>query len=149
MENTLHETIAPATTAKPFYDLCVQLFDCVRDHDFDTLASICDDDFGIVDLNTEGKNVVVRDRAGWEAWFRSLFGQLKKMDAKTWTEITGYDALETPEMGYSVVDFDQKLVVDGKTLSFSCVTTIIWKKTASGWKESRYHCSLLDVKQVA
>ena len=52
-------------------------------------------------------------------------------------------------MGYCVVDFDQMLVMaDGKRLRFSCLSTIIWKKTGLGetWKEARYHSSLLGVQ---
>ena len=134
---------------KPFFALTQQLFAHVRDHAFEPLAQLCDDDFGIVDINAEGGTLVVRDRAGWEAWFRGLFAQLTELRAQTWSEITRYEASQTAEMGYSVVDFDQMLVMaDGKRLRFSCLSTIIWKKTGPGetWKEARYHSSLLGVK---
>ncbi|MGK7395405.1 MAG: nuclear transport factor 2 family protein [Candidatus Cyclobacteriaceae bacterium M3_2C_046] len=130
---------------KPFYRESLQLFEAVSQHDFTTLASLCDDDFGIVDLNEEGKNVVIRDRKGWEQWFTNLFAKLKQMKAETWTEITNYEALKGTDMGYSVVDFDQLLKLEQDTLRFSCITTIIWKKTEQGWKESRYHSSLIKV----
>lgn len=133
---------------KPFYKESVTLFESVSKHDFDTLANLCDDDFGIVDLNEEGKNVIIRDRKGWEDWFQTLFKKLDQMKADTWTEITQYDAIKSTDMGYSVVDFDQFLKVGEQTLKFSCVTTIIWKKTDQGWKESRYHSSLIGVTEA-
>ena len=131
---------------KPFYNLTLQLFKCVELHDFDTLANLCDDDYGIVDLNEEGKNMIIRDRAGWEEWFRTLFVKLDHMKANTWTEVTNYEAVQEDNMGYSVVDFDQLLEVDNKKMRFSCIVTIIWKKTPDGWKEARYHSSLIGVK---
>ncbi|UYZ58261.1 nuclear transport factor 2 family protein [Hymenobacter latericus] len=132
---------------KPFFAETQQLFDNVRDHAFEPLAALCDDDFGIVDINAEGGTLVIRNRAEWESWFRNLFGQLDAMDARTWSEITGYQAVKTAEMGYSVVDFDQMLVHNGKRLRFSCLSTIVWKKVGNAWKEARYHSSLLGVRE--
>lgn len=131
---------------KPFFAETQQLFAHVRDHAFEPLAALCDDDFGIVDINAEGGTLVVRNRAEWEAWFRGLFSQLTALQAQTWSEITGYEAVQTAEMGYSVVDFDQLLVLPDKRLRFSCLSTIIWKKVGDTWKEARYHSSLLSVK---
>ena len=91
---------------KPFFGLTQQLFAHVRDHAFEPLAQLCDDDFSIVDINAEGRTLVVRDRAGREAWFRGLFEQLTTVGAQTWSEITRYEASQTAEMGCSVVDFD-------------------------------------------
>ena len=134
-------------TEKPFYAETVQLFAHVRDHAFEPLAALCDDDFGIVDINAEGGTLVVRNRAEWEAWFRGLFAQLTQLQAQTWSEITNYEAVQTVEMGYCVVDFDQFLVTpDGKRLRFSALSTIIWKRVGDTWKEARYHSSLLGVK---
>ncbi len=132
---------------KPFFDLTVEMLNCVRDHNFDRLSEICDDDFGIIDINPEGGSVVIRDREGWENWFNGLFAKLKAMNAQTWSEITSYEAIKTDEMGYCVVDFDQMLVVGGKKMRFSVLSTIIWKRVEDTWKESRYHCSLLKVKE--
>ncbi len=128
----------------PFFHHTQTLFRCVSEHDFDTLAALCDDDFGIVDLNEKGDNVIVHDRAGWENWFRTLFARLDQMQARTDTEIEDYQALETPEMGYSVVRFCQRLYVQEQVFRFNCVVTIIWKKVGDDWKESRWHCSLID-----
>lgn len=135
----------PATMdTMPFAQETEMLFRCVSEHDFDTLAALCDDDFGIIDLGTEGQNVVVETRQEWEAWFNKLFAQLDAMDAHTSTEIQKYQALQMGAMGYSVVDFYQLLTVAGETARFNCVATIIWKQTADGWKESRWHCSLIN-----
>lgn len=132
---------------KPFYQETLTLFNSVAKHDFDTLASLCDDDYGIVDLNEEGKNIIIRTRAEWEDWFHTLFQKLDKMQARTWTEVTNYEAVKEDKLGYSVVDFDQLLEVGDQKLRFSCIVTIIWKKTNKGWKEARYHSSLISVKQ--
>ena len=91
---------------KPFFGLIQQLFAHVRNHAFEPLAQLGDDDFGIVDINAEDGTLVVRDRAGWKAWFRGLFERLTTMGAQTWSEITRYEASQTAETGYSVVDFD-------------------------------------------
>jgi hypothetical protein len=48
-------------------------------------------------------------------------------------------------MGYSVVDFDQVFIGQGKRLRFSVLATIIWKRAGDGWKEARYHSSMLKV----
>lgn len=131
---------------KPFYQETIKLFDSVASHNFEMLANLCDDDFGIVDLNEEGKNIVIRDRQGWEDWFHNLFKRLEQMKAATWTEVTNYEAIKREDMGYGVVDFDQILIVGNQKLRFSCIATIIWKKDGGNWKESRYHSSLLSVK---
>jgi ketosteroid isomerase-like protein len=132
---------------KPFYQQTLILFDSVSKHDFNTLADLCDDDFGIVDLNTEGNNVIISTREEWENWFHTLFSQLKEMNASTSTEILNYQSLKEETLGYSVVDFCQLLTVDGTTARFNCVATIIWKKTDQGWKESRWHASLTNVEK--
>lgn len=131
--------------AKPFYDLTVSLLGCVRDHDFDTLARLCDDDFGIVEITTTGGSLVIRDRPGWEGWFTGLFAQLDEAKARTWSEVTGYDVRVGADMAFSVVDFDQMFVTEHESLRFSVIATIIWKQVDGIWQESRYHSSLIGV----
>ena len=131
---------------KPFFDLTEEMLGCVSDHNFHRLAEICDDDFGIIDINTEGGSEIIRDRQGWENWFKTLFSKLEKMNASTWSEITNYEALAYTDMGYSVVDFDQVFIVDNRKMRFAVIATIIWKKEEGLWKESRYHSSLVNVK---
>lgn len=137
-----------AMQEKPFFALTTQMLDCVRDHDFGTLSKICDDDFGIVDIETTGGSLIIRDRAGWEEWFTGLFAQLDAMRAQTWSEITGYEAVRSGDMGYSVVDFDQTLVTEDEKLKFSVIATIIWKRVDGRWQESRYHSSLVRVQKM-
>lgn len=144
-QNTPPAVIAPAEMDDdPFAQETKTLFRCVSEHDFNTLAALCDDDFGIIDLGTEGQSVVIETRKEWEDWFHTLFAKLDQMQAHTATEINKYQALQSGSMGYSVVDFCQLLVVDGHVLRFNCVVTIIWKRVGGGWKESRWHCSLID-----
>ncbi len=133
--------------SKPFFDLTRTMLDCVRDHNFRDLAQICDDDFGIIDINTAGGSEIIRDRAGWEAWFQGLFVQIDAMQAQTWSEITGYEAVRAGDMGYSVVDFDQVFIAGGKRMRFAVIATIIWKRAGEVWKEARYHSSLVQVKE--
>lgn len=128
----------------PFFAETVELLRSVRDHDFDSLADLCDDDFGIVDLDQSGGSVMVRTRAEWEKWFRRLFAELDAVGADTDSEILDYQAMAIAEMGFSVVEFRQSLTLGEATALFDCVTTIVWKLTKSGWKEARWHVSLLS-----
>ncbi len=141
---TIPEISYPADwQSKPFFALTVEMLGCVRDHNFSRLEQICDDDYGIVDIDTEGGSRIARNQTEWAAWFTGLFKQLDTLQATTWSEVTGYEALEKQGMGYSVVDFDQLFVVGEKRMRFSVIATIIWKRSGDGWQESRYHGSLL------
>lgn len=137
--------VADADSAeKPLLEPTCQLFEYVATKNFDALAALCDDDFGIVDLDPEGKNVMVRTRAEWESWFKNLFHQLDSLNARTHTRITKYDALPSPEMTMTVVEFTQFLELNGERHPFDCVATIVWKWTGEAWKEARWHVSLLQ-----
>lgn len=127
-----------------FFDETVTLLRSVRDHDFDTLAALCDDDFGIVDVDPAGNAKPIRDRAGWEDWFRELFATLNSMGAVTDSTIDDYQAIASDDMGYSVLDFTQTLTVGAHIASFECIATIIWKRTDHGWRESRWHASVIS-----
>jgi len=132
-------------TDRPFFAETLVLLRAVREHDFDTLAALCDDDFGIVDIAPDGSGVPIRTRAEWEAWFRDgLFPRLEALGADTDSEVTGYQALVSGDLGYGVVDFRQSLTIGGLVATFDCIATIIWKQTATGWKESRWHCSVIS-----
>jgi hypothetical protein len=139
----------PEHENKPFFAETVTLLRSVRDHDFDTLAELCDDDYGIVDIAPDGTNVAVRSREEWEAWFHGLFAQLNAMQAGTDSEILAYDSVGTDMMGYSVLEFRQSLAVGDLVASFDCMTTIVWKKVDGVWREARWHGSVLssDVPQ--
>ncbi|MGF1663730.1 MAG: nuclear transport factor 2 family protein [Kineosporiaceae bacterium] len=129
---------------KPFLTETLTLLRSVRDHDLPTLAGLCDDDFGIVDIAPDGGSVPIRTRAEWEDWFRSLFAQLDAMGAATDSEVLAYDALAAGDLGYGVLEFRQTLTVGPHTATFDCVATIVWKRTPEGWRESRWHCSVLS-----
>lgn len=148
METTHYKTSDNNTnsfTEKPFFELTKEMLGCVRDHNFERLSQICDDDYGIIDINTEGGSEIIRTREGWENWFKGLFQKLETMHAKTWSEITHYEAVKHDTMGYSVVDFDQVFHAGDQKLRFKVIATIIWKLDNGVWKESRYHSSLISV----
>jgi hypothetical protein len=115
----------------------------VRDHDYATLRQLCDDRYGIIDINDTGGTMETRNRADWEHWFTSLFAELDAMQAKTWRVITEYKAVQGTDMGDAVVFFNQYLEVARQAQCFKATSTIIWKLTDSGWKEARDHGSLL------
>lgn len=134
----------PAHADKPFFAETLTLLRSVRDHDFDTLAELCDDDHGIVDIAPDGTNVAIRSRQEWEDWFHGLFAQLDAMRAATDSEILAYDAVATDAMGYSVVEFRQTLTVGDLTATFDCMATIVWKHADGAWREARWHGSVLS-----
>ncbi len=134
----------PEHESKPFFEQTVQLLRAVRDHDFDTLAGLCDDDFGIVDIAPDGSNVAIRSRAEWEGWFQGLFAQLSEMRADTDSAILAYDAVQSDDMGFSVLEFQQSLTLGELSATFDCMTTIVWKLVDGAWKEARWHGSVLS-----
>lgn len=129
---------------RPFFSETVTLLRSVRDHDFETLAALCDDDYGIIDIAPDGGSVPIRTRDEWEAWFHNLFGTLDELHAATDSEITGYEASAAESMGYSVLDFRQTLSIGPVVATFDCIATIIWKLTGDGWREARWHCSVIQ-----
>jgi hypothetical protein len=86
----------------------------------------------------------IRDRAGWEAWFHELFATLDSMDALTDSTIVDYRAVAGADLGYSVLDFTQTLSVGTHVATFECVATIVWKHTDAGWREARWHASVIS-----
>ncbi len=149
--STSTPTASPALRAaaaryasEPFIDETVTLLAAVRDRDLDALIGMGDEDFSVIDVDPTGETSLVRTQADWEPWFRRLFLMLDTLDATTDSEITAYRALATSELGYSVVEFRQ--TITGRSLSavFDCIATIVWKSTEDGWKEARWHCSVLD-----
>ncbi|MGF1598055.1 MAG: nuclear transport factor 2 family protein [Acidimicrobiales bacterium] len=129
---------------RPFFEDALRLLRAVRDHDFDSLATLCDDDFGIVDIDPAGQARVIRTRAEWETWFRELFATLDGLTADTDSEVLDYQAIATDDLGYSVLEFRQFLTVSGFTATFDCVATIVWKRTPAGWREARWHGSVIS-----
>jgi hypothetical protein len=50
----------------PLYDETRHLLHCLNTHDFGQLSKLCDVDFGIGDIDREGRSKVTPDRASWE-----------------------------------------------------------------------------------
>lgn len=129
---------------QPFFTLTTSLLRAVREHDFDTLATLCDDDAGIVDVDPSGASVMVRTREDWEGWFHGLFAALDGLGAETDSLVRDYRAFVDAGLGWSVLEFDQFLEVGEHVATFHCVATLIWKRTEDGWREARWHCSVLS-----
>ena len=135
----------PARFARrPFYAETLTLLRSVRDHDFDSLDRLCDDDFGIVDVDPSGSARVIRNAAEWSEWFRELFATLDALGATTDSEIINYQAVKDGSLGYSVLEFRQSLSIGDHTAFFDCIATIVWKRTERGWREARWHGSVLS-----
>lgn len=130
--------------SRPFFTLTTALLRAVREHDFDTLATLCDDDAGIVDVDPSGASVMVRTRQDWEAWFHGLFAVLAGLGAETDSLVLDYRAFVDDRLGWSVLEFRQYLELGEHVATFDCVATIIWKRTPDGWREARWHCSVLS-----
>jgi hypothetical protein len=113
-------------------------------HDFDTLAALCDDDLGIVDAGPDQKPVAIRDRVGWEARLRSLFGQLAAMGAATDSRITGASRASEPTWASPGCFRPAPRHRPGRTGTFECTATIVWKLTPDGWKELCWHVSIIS-----
>ncbi len=143
---TLHsvEEVPSDFAHQPFYDLTVALLRSVRDHDFSALAALCDDDFGIVDIDVAGNARPIRNRTEWEAWFTTLFATLRSMNATTDSIIRDYRALSQGSLGFGVLEFQQIVKVGTHVATFECVATIVWKLTADGWREARWHASIIS-----
>ncbi|MEM9038136.1 MAG: nuclear transport factor 2 family protein [Actinomycetota bacterium] len=129
---------------QPFFTLTTTLLRAVRQHDFDTLAMLCDDDAGIVDVDPGGQSVMIRTRQEWEGWFHGLFGALDELGAETDSLVLDYRAFVDEALGWSVLEFRQFLELGDLVATFDCVATIIWKRTEDGWREARWHCSVLS-----
>ena len=59
------------------------------------------------------------------------------MGAHTDSEVTRYDALETPAMGFSALELRQLLGLGEHLATVDCVATIVWRLTGTGWTEAR------------
>lgn len=138
------DTSSAAFDDQPFFDETLTLLRSVRDHDFTTLATLCDDDFGIVDINVDGTSRPIRNRPEWEEWFTTLFATLRSMDAATDSLILDYKAVKEYTLGYGVLEFQQTLTVGPHVATFDCVATIVWKLTSQGWREARWHASVIS-----
>jgi hypothetical protein len=62
---------------------------------------------------------------------RPFFSLTREVDARSWSEITNYEAIAHETMGYSVVDFDQIFMACDQKLRFKVIATITWKPASS------------------
>jgi len=91
----------------PFFEFMLPMFNSGRDFNHDHSATICDDDFGITDINTITDSKIIRARHGLGKWFKGLFPNLKDLSSITWSKITHHETLQSKDMGHCVVYFDQ------------------------------------------
>lgn len=129
---------------RPFYAETLSLLRSVRDQDFESLNWLCDDDYGIVDVDPVGRARVIRNRSEWADWFHELFATLETLGATTDSEVLSYKAVREAILGYSVLEFRQSLTIGEHTATFDCIATIIWKRTSRGWREARWHGSVIS-----
>ncbi len=140
--DTANATASPAHETKPFYSETQAMLNAVNALDLDTLRGLVDDDYGIVDIDPEGKSVVIESKEAWDAYMARNMAAMKAAGAQLDSEIVDYDGEAGKRFGYSVVHFRQSVTLGGNILDNHCVATIVWKNTADGWKEARWHCSL-------
>ena len=136
----------PPFEDQPFYNETVRLLQSIRDRDFDTLAALCDDDFGIIDVGSERP---IRTRGEWERWFTTMFASLDGMGAETSAVILDYQGLRQGALGFGVLEFRQILRAGRHVATADCVATIIWKLTPTGWREARWHASVISSQAPA
>ncbi|MEI3868364.1 nuclear transport factor 2 family protein [Microbacterium sp. CCNWLW134] len=117
------------------------LLDAVNALDLDALRAMVDDDYGIVDVDPQGRSVVIENKDAWDAYMTTNFAAMRAAGAALSSRVTGYHGEEAGEMGYSVVRFVQRVQIGETVIENPCVATIVWKRTPEGWKEARWHCS--------
>jgi len=140
---------AMAFASEPLIRETTTLLRAVNERDLDALLGMGDEDFSIIDVDPAGEKPLARVQPRWEPWFRRFFLLLDALDVTTDAELTGYRAIETSELGYSVVEFRQDIVGAAFIAAFDCVATVVWRPSPEGWKEAHWHCSIIDRKIVA
>ncbi|MGZ8804800.1 MAG: nuclear transport factor 2 family protein [Microbacterium sp.] len=117
------------------------LLDAVNTLDLDALRAMVDDDYGIVDVDPEGRTVVIDTKAEWDAYMDLNFAAMRAGGAVLSSRVLDYHGVEAGRLGYSVVRFDQRVEIAGTVIENPCIATVVWKRTDEGWKEARWHCS--------
>lgn len=135
-------------TQSPFYEQTQAMFNAINTLQLDDLRTLVADEYGIVDIDPEGKTVVINSVDEWETYMAENFAAMQDANAALSTEVKSYHGEVMGDMGYSVVRFIQTVDLHVRTLHSHCVATIVWKYTDGQWKEARWHCSLekLDVE---
>lgn len=129
---------------RPFYAETLALLEARRDHDLDRLDALCDDEYGIVDADLTGGPRAVRNRVEWERWHLGSFATLDSLGAVTDIEVLTYKASRHGSLGFSVVEFRRTVEVAEHTAVFDHVATVVWKRTPTGWREARWHTSVVS-----
>ena len=132
----------------PFHRLTTQLFAAVNALDLDQLTALVDDDYGIVDIDPDGNAVVIDTKAEWHTYMQENFTLMRTMGPDLRTDVQTYHDVQTNDLAYSVVKFVQHVRIIDTHVANHCLATIVWKRTGTEWKESRWHCSLLK-KEVS
>ncbi|WP_322411337.1 YybH family protein [Microbacterium invictum] len=117
------------------------LLDAVNALDLEALRAMVDDDYGIVDVDPQGRSVVIDSTAEWEAYMATNFAAMRTAGAVLSSRVVGYHGEEAGDLGYSVVRFVQRVEIGDSVIENPCIATIVWKRTPGGWKEARWHCS--------
>ena len=146
-ESQLDRSTLPVAGA-PFINETTDLLRAVNDRDFDALLAMGDEDFSTIEVDSVGGRTRVRTLPDWAPRLRRFFVLVEALNATTDSEITGYRAVETSELGYSVVEFRQDVVGAAFIATFDCVATIIWRPSDDGWQEACWHCSVVDRQVV-
>jgi hypothetical protein len=126
---------------RPFLAETRELLRSVNLLDLDGLRSMVDDDYGIVDVDPEGRTVVLDTKADWDAYMERNFAAMRAAGAVLSSEVLDYHGDVADRLGYSVVRFVQRVEIGGAVIENRCIATIVWKQTEDGWKEARWHCS--------
>ncbi len=129
---------------QPFYADTATLLRSFCDNDRESLTWLCDADLDTVTFDPFGTTQVVRSLLEWERWLHEVCATIDTMGAETDSVIVGYHAARGDTLGFSVVEFHQTVSVDDLTASYDCNATIVWKRTARGWRMARWHCSVIS-----
>jgi ketosteroid isomerase-like protein len=126
---------------QPLFAETRALLDSVNALDLDALRSMVDDDYGIVDVDPEGRTVVLGTKEEWEAYMLHHFGAMSAAGARLSSQVVDYHGDAGDGLAYSVVRFVQRVELGDALIENPCIATIVWKRTDDGWKEARWHCS--------
>jgi hypothetical protein len=108
-----------------FFEFMLYMFNSGRDFNHDHLATNCDDDFGITDINIAADSKIIRARHGLVKWFKGLFANLKDLSSIIWSKITHHETLQSKDIRHCAVDFDQIRMSGEQKSSLKVFATII------------------------
>jgi ketosteroid isomerase-like protein len=131
--------------AYQLYQHTDNLLKAVNELDLPRLRNMVDDDFGIVDVDPEGKAVLIQNMEEWETYMEKNMIAMQEMHARLAYEIDDYQERVSEDMAFVVVRFQQSVhIPEQEVMKHQCIATIVWKKAGEEWKEARWHCSRLE-----